>query len=164
MNQRANALLGRPASGQLLSRLALTGAGSGRESLFQNLVSYQSDASGAASQVGKLDQQISSLEDRLRMMSQRQSSLENLKRNEQIAEAVFASTLAKLDLGQSNIFAAFPLIQIAVEPTLPEKATSPKRSLVLAGSAFGSILTTTGLWILWIRKPWIKRLARWVST
>ncbi|MCP9796366.1 hypothetical protein [Cyanobium sp. Lug-B] len=164
MNQRANALLGRPASAQLLSRLALTGASSGRESLFQNLVNYQSDASGAASQVGKLDQQISSLEDRLRMMSQRQSSLENLKRNEQIAEAVFASTLAKLDLGQSNIFAAFPLIQIAVEPTLPEKATSPKRSLVLAGSAFGSILTTTGLWILWIRKPWIKRLARWVST
>jgi uncharacterized protein involved in exopolysaccharide biosynthesis len=164
MNQRAKAILGRPASAELLSRLALTGASSGRESLFQNLVNYQSDASGAASQVSKLDQQISSLENRLRLMSQRQSSLENLKRNEQIAEAVFASTLAKLDLGQSNIFAAFPLIQIAVEPTLPEKATSPKRSLVLAGSAFGSILTTTGLWILWIRKPWIKRLAKWVST
>jgi len=164
LNQRATLLLGRPASAQTLSRLALTGASSGRESLFQNLVNYQSDASGAASQVRKLDQQISSLENRLRLMSQRQSSLENLKRNEQIAEAVFASTLAKLDLGQANIFAAFPLIQIAVEPSLPEKATSPKRSLVLAGSAFGSILTTTGLWILWIRKPWIKRLGRWVST
>jgi uncharacterized protein involved in exopolysaccharide biosynthesis len=164
MNQRAKELLGRPPSAQTLSRLALTGASSGRDSLFQNLVNYQSDASGAASQVGKLDQQISSLEGRLRLMSQRQSSLENLKRNEQIAEAVFASTLAKLDLGQANIFAAFPLIQIAVEPTLPEKATSPKRTLVLAGSAFGSILTTVGLWILWIRKPWIKRVANWIST
>lgn len=164
MNQRAKELLGRPPSAQTLSRLALTGASSGRDSLFQNLVNYQSDASGAASQVGKLDQQISSLEGRLRLMSQRQSSLENLKRNEQIAEAVFASTLAKLDLGQANIFAAFPLIQIAVEPSLPEKATSPKRTLVLAGSAFGSILTTVGLWILWIRKPWIKRVANWIST
>jgi uncharacterized protein involved in exopolysaccharide biosynthesis len=72
--------------------------------------------------------------------------------------------LAKLDLGQANIFAAFPLIQIAVEPSLPEKATSPKRTLVLAGSAIGSILTTAGFWILWIRKPWIKRVSKWIST
>lgn len=164
MNQRAIDLLGRPASARTLIRLALTGNSSGRDSLFQTLVNYQSEASGAASQVSKLDEQISSLEGRLKWMSQRQSTLENLKRNEQIAETVFASTLAKLDLGQSNIFAAFPLIQIAVEPSLPDKATSPKRTLVLAGSAFGSILTTTGLWILWIRKPWIKRLSRWIST
>ncbi len=164
MNQRAIDLLGRPAPARTLIRLALTGNSSGRDSLFQTLVNYQSEASGAASQVSKLDEQISSLEGRLKWMSQRQSTLENLKRNEQIAETVFASTLAKLDLGQSNIFAAFPLIQIAVEPSLPDKATSPKRTLVLAGSAFGSILTTTGLWILWIRKPWIKRLSRWIST
>lgn len=157
-------MLGRAASARTLIQLALAGTSSGRDSLFQTLVNYQSEASGAASQVGKLDQQISALEGRLRWMSQRQSTLENLKRNEQIAEAVFASTLAKLDLGQANIFAAFPLIQIAVEPSLPEKATSPKKGLVLAGSAFGSIMTTAGLWILWIRKPWIKRVSRWIST
>lgn len=164
MNQRAIVLLGRVASAKTLIRLALAGTSSGRDSLFQTLVNYQSEATGAASQVRKLDQQISSLEGRLRWMSQRQSTLENLKRNEQIAEAVFASTLAKLDLGQANIFAAFPLIQIAVEPSLPEKATSPKKGLVLAGSAFGSIMTTAGLWILWIRKPWIKRVSKWIST
>ncbi len=164
MNQRVKVVLGRPASAQTLTQLALSGTGSGRDSLFQTLVSYQSEAAGAASQVRKLDEQIMSLERRLKWMSQRQSSLESLKRNEQIAEAVFASTLAKLDLGQANIFAAFPLIQIAVEPSLPVKATSPKRALVLVGSALGSILTTTGLWILWIRKPWIKRMANWIST
>ncbi len=164
MTQRVRVVLGRPASAQTLTQLALSGTSSGRDSLFQALVNDQSEATGAASQVRKLDQQISSLEGRLKWMTQRQSSLESLKRNEQIAEAVFASTLAKLDLGQANIFAAFPLIQIAVEPSLPEKATSPKRTLVLAGSALGSILTTTGLWILWIRKPWIKRIANWIST
>ncbi|MCP9849443.1 hypothetical protein KBY88_06400 [Cyanobium sp. Morenito 9A2] len=164
MQRRAQAVLGRPPIAQTLTRLALGSNSSGRDVLFQNLVSYQSDATGAAAQVVKLDQQIAALEGRLRWMSQRQSSLETLKRNEQIAEAVFASTLAKLDLGQGDIFAAFPLIQIAVEPSLPEKPTSPKKGLVLAGSALGSILMTSGLWILWIRKPWIKRLSRWVST
>lgn len=164
LQRRARLVLGRPLRATTLSRLALSSSGSGRDSLFQSLVTDQSTATGAAAQVRKLDQQIAALEGRLRWMSQRQSSLENLKRDEQIAEAVFASTLAKLDLGQADLFAAFPLVQMAVEPSLADKPTSPKKGLVLAGSAFGSILTTVGLWILWIRKPWIRRVATWIST
>ncbi len=164
LQRRARLVLGRPLQATTLSRLALSSSGSGRDSLFQSLVTDQSTATGAAAQVRKLDQQIAALEGRLRWMSQRQSSLENLKRDEQIAEAVFASTLAKLDLGQADLFAAFPLVQMAVEPSLAAKPTSPKKGLVLAGSAFGSILTTVGLWILWIRKPWIRRVANWIST
>jgi uncharacterized protein involved in exopolysaccharide biosynthesis len=164
LQRRAQAILGRPLLVNTLTRLALSSGGSGRDTLFQSLVTDQSNATGATAQVRKLDQQIASLEARLRRMSQRQSSLDNLRRDEQIAEAVFASTLAKLDLGQADLFAAFPLVQIAVEPSLADKPTSPKKGLVLAGSAFGSILTTVGLWILWIRKPWIKRIANWIST
>ncbi|MEA5473888.1 hypothetical protein VB716_06595 [Synechococcus sp. CCY9201] len=164
LQRRARQLLGRPLAANILSRLALSTSGSGRDTLFQSLVTDQSTATGAAAQVRKLDQQIASLEGRLRWMSQRQSTLESLLRDEQIAQAVFASTLAKIDLGQGDLFAAFPLVQLAVEPSLPEKPTTPKKGLVLAGSAFGSILTTVGLWILWIRKPWIKRIAKFIST
>jgi uncharacterized protein involved in exopolysaccharide biosynthesis len=53
---------------------------------------------------------------------------------------------------------------MAVDPTLPTKPTTPKKGLLLAGAAIGSILTSLGLWILWIRKPWIKRLSTWIST
>lgn len=164
LQRRASQLLGRPPLANVLTRLALGTSGSGRDALFQSLVTDQSTASGAAAQVRKLDQQIASLEDRLRWMSQRQSTLESLQRDEQIAQAVFASTLAKLDLGQGDLFAAFPLVQIAVEPSLAERPTFPQKGLVLAGSAIGSILTTAGLWILWIRKPWIKRIANRIST
>ncbi|WP_198949725.1 hypothetical protein [Synechococcus sp. 1G10] len=164
MDLRARTVLGRKPTGGTLTRLALTNTGSGRDTLFQSLVTYQSDAIGAAAQVSKLDQQIGVLEGRLQRMSQRQPTLESLKRTEQIAEAVFASTLAKLDLGQADVFAAFPLIQMAVDPTLPTTPTTPKKGLLLAGAAFGSILTSLGLWILWIRKPWIKRLSTWIST
>ncbi|MFQ6537329.1 MULTISPECIES: GumC family protein [Aphanothece] len=161
---RARNLLGREPSGTTLIKLALSTSGSGRDTLFQNLVTLQSDATGAASQVRRLDQQIQELEARLQRMSQRQPTLESLKRNEKIAEAVFASTLAKLDLGQADVFAAFPLIQMAVDPSLPARPTTPKKGLLLAGAAFGSVLTSVGLWILWIRKPWIQRLSKWIST
>lgn len=161
---RARQLLGRTPAGNTLERLAIADAGSGRNALFQNLVTLQSQASGAQAQVRRLDEQISAQEARLRTMSQRQPELESLRRNEQIAEAVFASTLAKLDLGQADVFAAFPLVQLAVDPSLPERPTSPKKGLMLAGALMGSILTSLGFWILWIRKPWIRRLSRWIST
>lgn len=164
MLQQARYVLGQRFQASMLIRLALANSASGRDSLFQSLVTDQSVATGAAAQVRTLDQQIRMLEGRLRWMSQRQSTLENLKLDEQIAEAVLSSTLAKLDLGQADLFAAFPLVQIAVEPSLADKPSSPKKGLVLIGCAFGSVFTTLGLWILWIRKPWIRRFASWISS
>jgi uncharacterized protein involved in exopolysaccharide biosynthesis len=164
IDRRAQLLLGRKSSAGTLAKLALNSTGAGRDALFQDLVTYQSDANGAAAQVKRLDEQIGGLESRMQKMSQRQPTLESLKRNEQIAEAVFASTLAKLDLGQADVFAAFPLIQMAVDPSLPTRPTAPKVGLLLAGATLGSLLTSGGLWILWIRKPWIRKLSRLISS
>ena len=162
--RRSRQILGRPMSTGLLARLTLAAGGSGRDTLFQNLISFQTDERGLQRQRDALDQEIDGLESRLKELSLRQSKLENLKRDEQIAEAVFASTLTKLDLGQGDLFTAFPLVQIAVEPTLPLKPSAPKRNFVLAGALGGSIFSTLGLWLLWIRKPWVKKVSTWLST
>jgi uncharacterized protein involved in exopolysaccharide biosynthesis len=161
---RAGEILGRESGAEVLDRLALTSdRSSGREALFQQLVNAQSDAAGAGAQLARIDAEITALEDRLQRLAQKQSKLESLKRDEQIAEAVFASTLAKLDLGQADIFSAFPLIQMAAEPSLPETPSAPKTKLVLAGAAVGSVLVSVGLGLLWLRKPWMGRLSRWIS-
>jgi uncharacterized protein involved in exopolysaccharide biosynthesis len=164
MLRRSGQLLGRPLPLSVLARLGLASNGTGRDILFQNLITYQTDERGLLGQRQALDGQIGQLERRLQDLSQRQSKLENLKRDEQIAEAVFASTLTKLDLGQGDLFTAFPLVQMAVEPSLPIKPSAPKRGFVLAGAFVGSLLSTTGLWILWIRKPWVKKLNVWLSS
>lgn len=164
MQWQAQQVLGRSLQINTLFRLALNNTSSGRDSLFQALVTDQSTATGAAAQVSRLDQQIRSLEARLRWMSQRQSTLENLKLDEQIAEAVLSSTLAKLDLGQADLFAAYPLVQIATEPSTADHPSFPNKGLIISGSALSSIFTTLGLWALWIRKPWIRRFANWASS
>ncbi|BAB73994.1 GumC family protein [Anabaena sp. FACHB-709] len=161
--ERSQILLEKPMTTTILNRLALAVNGSGRDTLFQNLVTYQSDQKGLQSQVKTLDSEIQRLEKRLEILSQRQSKLENLKRDVQIAEAMFASTLTKLDLGQGDIFAAYPLVQMLVEPNLPDQPTAPKKSFILAGSAAGSIFSTLGLCLVWIRKPWIEKLSKWLS-
>ncbi|MBD2666001.1 GumC family protein [Richelia sinica] len=161
--QKSKSLLNKPLTIETLNRLALAVNGSGRDALFQSLVSYQSDLEGYKAQITALDLEIKRLEQRLELLSQQQSKLENLKRDEQIAEALFASTLTKLDLGQGDIFAAYPLVQMLVEPSLAEQPTAPKKGFVLAGAAAGSVFSTLGLCLLWIRKPWIDKLAKWLS-
>ncbi len=161
--ERSEYLSGQPLTPATLNRLALAVNGSGRDILFQNLVTYQSDQQGLKAQVKGLDLAIAQLEKRLDNLSQKQSILENLKRDQQIAEATFASTLTKLDLGQGDVFSTYPLIQMAMEPTLPDEPTAPKKNFILAGAAVGSLFSTFGLGVLWIRKPWIDKLSKWIS-
>jgi uncharacterized protein involved in exopolysaccharide biosynthesis len=162
--ERSEYLAGKPLTPDTLSRLALAANGSGRETLFQNLLSYQSDLEGLTAQIKALDTAIAQLEKRLDNLSQKQSTLENLKRDQQIAEALFASTLTKLDLGQGDVFSTYPLIQIAKDPSLPEEPTAPKKNFILAGAAAGSVFSTLGLTLLWIRKPWLKKLSKFISS
>ncbi|MCP9773221.1 hypothetical protein KBY66_11360 [Synechococcus sp. Tobar12-5m-g] len=163
--QRSKQILGKDLPLLAISKLALStvASNSGRDSLLQNLVNVQADQRALDGQAIALETQIKSLEKRLRGIAKPLSTLEALLRNEQIAQAVFASTLAKLDLGQGDLFSAYPLIQMAVEPTLPTKPSAPKTSFVLAGAVAGSIFSSLGLWILWIRKPWIKKISARIS-
>jgi uncharacterized protein involved in exopolysaccharide biosynthesis len=161
---RGQLLLGRTVDQATLMQLGLTSNGAGRDPLLQNLVTLQAEQRGLQGQVKALDQQIKPLEERLETLAGRQSTLDNLKRDSQIAEAVFASTIAKLDLGQGDIFSAYPLVQIAVEPSLPKEPTAPKKTIILAGAALGSVLVTLGLTLLWIRKPWGKKLSQLISS
>lgn len=160
---RGRELLGKPIPQGRLEQLVLSVSGSGRENLFQSLITVQSDYNALAAQSKALNQQIAQLEARLNTLAQRQSVLENLNRDEQLAQAVFVSTLAKLDLGKGDIFAAYPMIQMAVEPSLPDQPTSPKKNIVLAGAGLGSLLSSVGMAILWIRKPFMEKISERIT-
>ncbi|AFY27562.1 hypothetical protein [Cyanobium gracile] len=163
--QRSRQILGKDLPPLAINRLALStvASNSGRDSLLQSLVNVAAEQRALSGQAKELDVQINNLEQRLRGITKPLSTLESLMRNEQIAQAVFASTLAQLDLGQGDLFSAYPLIQMAVEPTMPDKPSAPKTTFVLAGAVAGSFFSSFGLWLLWVRKPWIKKLSRWIS-
>jgi DNA-binding NarL/FixJ family response regulator/uncharacterized protein involved in exopolysaccharide biosynthesis len=120
-----------------------------REGLQQDLVSNRAEWQKLTAQSQELDRQIAQLEARLRSMSQDQSKIDNLKRDLQVAEAVFASTLAKLDLGQDGIYSIYPPLQLVTKPNLPEKPSNPTPQSAIMGGLAGSFLVTTGLALLW---------------
>ncbi|MEI2580822.1 GumC family protein [Scytonema sp. PRP1] len=150
---RGQALLGRPVSLGTLKQLNLSSAGSdsGRDALFEQIVTVQADQKGLTAQAQAIDQQIAQLENRLKNLVHQGSNLDALKRDMQVAEAVFSSTLTRLDIGKSNASGSYPLIQVVAEPSLPDSPTSPKKSYVYFGAAVGSLFSTTGLVLLWLR-------------
>ncbi len=153
MLARSQSVLGRPLSLASLKQLNLSGTNSvtPRETLFQQVVTVQVDQKGLTAQAIAIDQQIAQLEDRLKKLAQQESNLDALKRDMQVAEAVFSTTLTRLDISKSNALGSYPLIQIVAEPSLPDGPTEPKETYIYLGAALGSLFSTTGVVLLWLR-------------
>jgi len=153
ISDRASFLLNRRPRLQELARLNLNVTGSaGKESLYRDLVAVQAEQSGISGQVDELGRQIENFDDRLRDLTQKQLELDRLQRDAQVAEAVFASSLAKIDLSKSDIFTAYPLAQLVSPPSLADEPASPQPRLVLAGAFVGSLFVSIGIFLLWKRK------------
>ncbi len=150
---RSQSLLGRPVSEADLRQFNLSStSGSARETLFQQLITVKADQQGLQAQAQAINQQITLLQNRLKNLSQQESTLDALKRDMQVAEAVFSSTLTRLDIGKSNVFGSYPLVQILTNPTLPETPSWPVDGIVFLGAGLGSLFITTGLVLLWLRE------------
>ncbi|NJK40777.1 MAG: response regulator [Acaryochloridaceae cyanobacterium SU_2_1] len=158
-------LLGRPVTQATLRKLSLKsndGSDSKRGSLFQDLISTRSEQQGLQRQTQELNQQIEQFEAKLKTLSQQNGTLVRLQRDVQIAEAVFSSTLARLDLSQASLSASYPPIAIIAQPSLPKAPSAPKPSYVLLGAVFGSLWITVGILIWWFRSRRGQRLNRHV--
>ncbi len=157
--QRGQKLLGIPIEQLSLERLILdnsNGSGVKRGDLFVQLVEINAELKGLEGQIATLKEQIKQLKAELNILTGKESIHDNLDRDLQIAQAVFASTLTKIDLSKGDPFASFPMIQIIEEPTLPEEPRAPKPKLVMAGAFVGSLFVTAGLTLLWWREPLLK--------
>ena len=149
--ERSQYLLNKQVPLKYVEQLSLNNSPS-RQQLLQNLVSVQADRQGLQSRVRVLEQQMAELEHRLRNLIQQKITLDNLEREDNIAEAIFTSTLAQLDLRDGDVFGSYPQIQIIEEPSLPKSPSAPKILYVVAGAIFGSFCLTTGLVLLWLSK------------
>jgi uncharacterized protein involved in exopolysaccharide biosynthesis len=153
---RSKSLLGESISLKDLVHLnlkssAATVGSAPREDLFKQVITTQVSQQGYVRQSQELGQQISQLENRLTSLGQKASKLSELEREVKVSEAVFTSTLARLDIGKIDPLSAYPNIQTFAEPSLPETPSSPKTQFILFGATLSSILITTGLILLWRR-------------
>lgn len=149
---RGSSIIGRRFSPELLQQLNLrTGNenNSYRGGLLKDLVSLQSEADGLAAQARELDRQIAQLEQKENTLVRQESTLTKLQQEAQFAETVYSSNLAKTRLSESDLYNAYPQIQVAFKPNVPQNPSSPDPALVGLGTLMASIFLTTAIASLW---------------
>ncbi len=130
----------------------------GRAELMKQLLSLTSESEGLKQELMSLDEQIEQWDKRFEKSNDDAARLEDLHREHQLATAVFTSALAKLDVGKADIYSAYPLVQLLAPPSTPVKPDRLANILALVGGVAASILALTGLCMLWMRKPLLRKI------
>lgn len=158
LQRQASLILGRPINLATLTKITPLGPdaqGTGmREKLLEDLVNSRAEQQRLRSQTQEIKAQINQLENRLRSLSKEKVTVNRLERDLQYAEAVFTSTLAKLDFSKDTIYNNYPPTQLLIEPSLPDEQepTFPNTRSALVGGLAGSFLATSGLFLFGLDK------------
>ncbi len=141
-----------------VDQLLTLGINDNRSGLYKDLVTLHAKVTGMQSQNEMMDVEMLAIQQRLDDNTDDAASLEDLKRKQQVATAVFTTALAKLDIGKSDAFSSYPLLQMLATPTLPEKPDVLRKILAIGGAAAGSLFILTAFGLLWIRKPYLRKI------
>lgn len=152
---RAMTVTGLDADTVRLLDLAPAGA---RAELLKRLVEANAERLAAEEHLSALQAQLATETDRLDRLAVAASRLQDLERDFSVAEAVFASAIARTQSNKSDIFASYPLVQVLENPTLPDRPSSPNRLLAFAAGIAATFMMIMGLGLAWIRLALISRL------
>ena len=92
------------------------------------------------------------LEKDVARMSQDAARLEYLKKDHLVAEAVFTSAAARLDINRSDLYSSYPLVQTLAAPDLPYERSQPQLILALAAGLIGTLFILFAWSAAWVRR------------
>lgn len=130
----------------------------GRAALLADLVRAASERKGLEARLDQLRAQHAEHSERIRRLAPLAAQLEDLQRDFNVAEAVFASAIARAQSSKTDIYASYPLVQVLEDPTLPDAPSSPRRKLAIAAGGAASFMLFMALVLAWMRRAVILRL------
>lgn len=140
-----------------MARLDLAPSGV-RADLLSQLVAKDAERAGLAQELSALRDQLAAAARDLDGKRAAAAALQDLERDFAVAEAIFASAIARAQSGKSDFYASYPLVQVLENPSLPERPSSPNKKLALAAGGAATFMMLIGLLIGWTRQALIGRL------
>ena len=131
-----------------------------RARLFERVISLGAETDALAAVKGQLAEQLASEQQRVLRMADDASLLENLRRDMQVAEAVFTSALARNDTSKSDYFASYPMVQTLQAPLTPARPSSPQPILAIGGGLGATFLIIAALVLAWLRLALLRRILK----
>ena len=102
-----------------------------RAELLAELVREEAARQGLLSERDTVARRLDAETARLNKLAPVAARLEDMQRDFSVAEAVFASAIARSQSSKADIYASYPLVQVLENPSLPDRPTSPNRKLAL---------------------------------
>jgi uncharacterized protein involved in exopolysaccharide biosynthesis len=131
-----------------------------RARLFERLIGQIADTEALAAMRTQLQSQLQVEQARVLSLSEPASRLDDLKRDVQVADAVFSSALARIDTSKSDFFASYPIVQTLEAPEMPLRPSSPLPLLAFAGGFAASLLILAALVLTWLRTALLQRILK----
>ncbi|WP_375691803.1 GumC family protein [Pseudooceanicola sp. LIPI14-2-Ac024] len=129
-----------------------------RAALLSDLVTLDAERAGLAAELAETDARLRAARTRQMALIDPAARLEDLQRDFAVAEAVFASAIARTQTNKADLFASYPLVQVLEDPSLPTDPSSPRRKLAMAAGVAATIFMLIGFSLGWMRRPLIDRL------
>lgn len=140
-----------------LKRLVLFMNNSHQADLLHSIVTNESTLEGRRREIAALEQEMTRLETDVARMSRDAARLENLKKDHLVAEAVFTSAAARLDINRSDLYSSYPLVQTLAEPDLPFERSQPQLLLALVAGFTGSLFILLAWGAAWVRRTFNRK-------
>ncbi|MGH2341543.1 GumC family protein [Segnochrobactraceae bacterium EtOH-i3] len=154
--RRAVALTGLPEA-SIATEIDASATGN-RAELLARLISAGAERDGKAAELDSLTKDFEQANARVKSLVEPAARLESLNRDYKIAEAVFASALARVDTVKADIFASYPMTQVVEPASLPDRPSSPKTLLAIAAGMAASIFLGISLLLGSVRRTVIDKL------
>lgn len=161
MEARAGQLTGL-AVDRLAAEIDLAADGE-RAALLAELVRLEAKRDGLAARRAVLAEKVALADARVDRLREAAARLDDLTRDYQVAEAVFASALARVDTSKSDLYASYPLVQVLEAASLPQSPSSPRTLIAVAAGIAGTLCLLVALALAWLRRPVIDWVIRKVT-
>jgi uncharacterized protein involved in exopolysaccharide biosynthesis len=129
-----------------------------RAELLSNLVREEVLRAGLISEYSNLTRSLRVETLRLGDLAPVAAELEDKQRDFAVAEAVFASAIARTQATKTDVYASYPLVQILENPSLPDSPSSPRKKFAIFAGIAATFMLLVCLSLAWVRAYLINKL------
>ena len=134
-----------------LQSLAMILQDRSRDALLNDLVRVAAESAATVAELKVIERQQAAAQTRMPGLAEEAAQLGELERNVSFTEAVFTGVAGKTDMGNTNIYSSYPLVQTLVSPSLPRAPASPRPVFVAMGALGASLMLMVALSLAWLR-------------
>ncbi len=139
------------ARGVDLATLATLVNASPRAELYATLVKNDAALEGRRRELATMTADKARLEADVTRLSGAAARLEDLKKDQLVADAVLSSATARLDSSKSDIYGSYPIVQMVAPPDIADSAAQPRPLYAVLGGVSGTFFACLAWMLAWLQ-------------